>query len=191
VAGEVQRLKGARSSEHRKLERLRVERKLNEAFADLLVLPAAGPFVIFVSGAFERRADDAGAVTATAAAIATNASRASKPPMWGRESTKNRTPASAGSVAGRAVRDASHNPDGRRRARHGRRGSGFVSHDSVRGSRGGVFIPRVDIRRDEAWRFFGHRAGKGLAWHIDDHRNTIVTGFVLWVILLALWEILL
>ena len=33
-------------------------------------------------------------------------------------------------------------------------------------------------------------AGAGTAWHIDSHRNTIITGFVLWVILLAFWEIL-
>ena len=33
-------------------------------------------------------------------------------------------------------------------------------------------------------------AGKGQAFFIDDHRNTIVTGFVLWAILMVLWEVL-
>lgn len=33
-------------------------------------------------------------------------------------------------------------------------------------------------------------AGDRKAWHIDNHRNTIVLGFVLWAILLGLWEVL-
>lgn len=32
--------------------------------------------------------------------------------------------------------------------------------------------------------------GKPQAWHIDKHRNTIIAGFALWVILIALFEIL-
>lgn len=33
-------------------------------------------------------------------------------------------------------------------------------------------------------------AGAGTAKHIDDHRTTIVTGFVFWAILMVLWEVL-
>jgi uncharacterized membrane protein len=32
--------------------------------------------------------------------------------------------------------------------------------------------------------------GAGTAWHIDDHKNTIIAGFVLWAILLVLFEVL-
>jgi len=33
-------------------------------------------------------------------------------------------------------------------------------------------------------------AGKPMAWHIDKHRNTIISGFVLWLVLIVLWELL-
>jgi uncharacterized membrane protein len=33
-------------------------------------------------------------------------------------------------------------------------------------------------------------AGKPQAWHIDNHRNTIILGFVLWAILIAAFQIL-
>jgi uncharacterized membrane protein len=32
--------------------------------------------------------------------------------------------------------------------------------------------------------------GKGIAWHIDKHRNTIIGGFVAWAVLLVLFEVL-
>ncbi len=75
----MQRRKGARSSEQRKLERFRLDRNEKEAVADPDVLPAAGPFVILVFGAFDRRAADA--ETVIARVIPSNASRASEAPM--------------------------------------------------------------------------------------------------------------
>ncbi len=94
----MQRRKGARSSEQRKLERFRLDRNEKEAVADPDVLPAAGPFVILVFGAFDRRAADAVAVTATVKP--TSASRTRRAPIRGRQTTDNPTPTNAASVAG-------------------------------------------------------------------------------------------
>jgi hypothetical protein len=60
VAGDVQRRKAAPSSEHRKLERFRLDRNENETACELDTPPETGPLVIRVFGAFDGRAAGAG-----------------------------------------------------------------------------------------------------------------------------------
>jgi hypothetical protein len=75
VAGEVQSRNRAPSREHRKVERLRVDLKPNDAVAERDVLPAFGPLVIRVFGAFPASAADAGPVVAAASASSASSTR--------------------------------------------------------------------------------------------------------------------
>lgn len=58
------------------------------------------------------------------------------------------------------------------------------------GARAGYWlITIVLIAIIEAIAIMAPAAGKPQAWHIDNHRNTIIAGFVLTVVLYLLWEI--